>query len=41
MEYWHFSKKELDLIADLMLEVLLTKPDRDLCKTSIYRQISI
>ena len=28
MEYWHFSKKELDLIADLMLQVLLTKPDK-------------
>ena len=28
MEYWHFSKKELDLIADPMLQVLLTKPDK-------------
>ena len=28
MEYWHFSKKELDLIVDLMLHVLLTKPDK-------------
>ena len=28
MEYWNFSKKELDLIADFMLQVLLTKPDK-------------
>lgn len=28
MEYWIFSKKELNLIADLMLQVLLTKPDK-------------
>ena len=28
MEYWIFSKKELDLIADLMLQVLLSKPDK-------------
>ncbi len=28
MEYWHFTKKELDLIADQMLQVLLTKPDK-------------
>ncbi|MBR4219132.1 MAG: hypothetical protein IKR71_08850 [Bacteroidales bacterium] len=27
LEYWIFSKKELNLIADLMVQVLLAKPD--------------
>ena len=28
MEYWIFSKKELDLIADLMVQTLLSLPDK-------------
>ena len=28
MEYWIFSKKELNIIVDLMVQTLLTLPDK-------------
>lgn len=39
MEYWNFSEKELDLIADLMLQVLLSKPDKsELSTMELFRE---